>query len=466
MSAELAWLPATAVAAGVAARRFSPVEVVEAALARADAVEPTLNAFAERFHDGARADARAAEAAVMAGGMLGPLHGVPVTVKDNVAMAGRRLANGSRAGMGVVAEADALVVRRLKAAGAIVIGRTNLPEFAHRILTDSPAFGVTRSPWDPGRTPGGSSGGASAALAAGVGPLAVGTDGGGSIRCPASCVGAVGLKATLGAIPFEGFPDAFGSYAFAGPIARHAADAALMFAAVAGPDDADPHSLCRPLPGGGRVAEEGAARGLRIGWVEHFGPYRTDREVARLTGAAVQALASEGAAVEPVAPPCFGAVFETYRVIATAAHAARLGPLAERWGEALTPSMRESIGIGARWSAADLVRAQDRRTALYRDVQALFRRFDLIATPAMSAPPPTLDANGSVATDWYAEIAAPLYPFNLTGHPAASVPAGFTESGLPVGLQLVGPWDAERRILDIAALLEARQGFALKRPPI
>lgn len=465
MSAELAWLPATEMAAGIAARRFSPVEVVHAVLARADAVEPVLNAFAERFDDEARANARAAEAAVMAGGSLGPLHGVPVTVKDNVAMAGHRLANGSRAGMDVVAEADALIVRRLKAAGAIVVGRTNLPEFAHRILTDSPAFGVTRSPWNPARTPGGSSGGAGAALAAGVGPLAVGTDGGGSIRCPASCVGAVGLKATLGAIPFESFPDAFGSYAFAGPLARHAADAALMFGAVAGPDDADPHSLRRPPPSA-RVAEEGAARGLRIGWVEHFGPYRTDGEVARLTGAAVLALASEGAAVEPVAPPCFGAVFETYRVIATAAHAARLGPLAEKWGEAMTPSMRESIGIGARWSAVDLVRAQDRRTALFRDVQALFRRFDLLATPAMLTPPPPLDANGSVATEWYAEIAAPLYPFNLTGHPAASVPVGFTESGLPVGLQLVGAWDAERRILDVAALLEARRAFASKRPPI
>lgn len=466
MTAELAWLPATAIASGIAARRFSPVEVIEAVLARADAVEPSLNAFAERFDEAARAEARAAEAAVMAGEALGPLHGVPVTVKDNVPMAGHRLANGSRAGMDVVARQDAVVVQRLWAAGAIVIGRTNLPEFAHRILTDSPAFGVTRNPWNLAHTPGGSSGGASAALAAGVGPLAVGTDGGGSIRCPASCVGAVGLKATLGAIPFESFPDAFGSYAYAGPIARHAADAALMFAAVAGPDDADPYSLLRPLPSG-RVSEEGAARGLRIGWIEHFGPYRTDPEVARLTTAAVQALAAEGARVEPIAPPCFGAVFETYQVIATAAHAARLGPLAERWGQAITPSMRESIAIGARWSASDLVRAQDRRTALFRDVQALFRRFDLIATPTMLAPPPPLDANaGSVATEWYAAIAAPLYPFNLTGHPAASVPAGFTEDGLPVGLQLVGRWDSEQRILDAAAFLEARLGFASKRPPI
>lgn len=464
MSVELAWLPATAIADGIAARRFSPVEVVEAVLARADAVEPVLNAFAERFDDKVRAAARAAEAAVMVDATLGPLHGVPVTVKDNVAMAGHRLANGSKSGMEVIAQADSMIVMRLKAAGAIIIGRTSLPEFAHRILTDSPVFGVTRNPWDLAHTPGGSSGGASAALAAGVGPLAVGTDGGGSIRCPASCVGAVGLKPTLGAIPFDG-PDAFGNFAFAGPLARHAADAALMFAAVAGPEDTDPYSLRYPLPGG-RVAEEGAARGLRIGWVEHFGPYRTNPEVASLTGAAMLSLAAAGAVVEPIAPPCFGDVFATYQVIATSVHAARLGPIAETWGEAITPSMRESIAIGSRWSASDLVHAQDRRTALYRDVQALFRRFDLIATPSMLSPPPTLEQNGSVATAWYAEIAAPLYPFNLTGHPAASVPAGFTEAGLPVGLQLVGPWYAEQRILDVAALLEAQQGFAAKRPPI
>ncbi|HYZ31794.1 MAG TPA: amidase [Crenalkalicoccus sp.] len=465
MSAELAWLPATEMAAGIAARRISPVEVVEAVLARADAVAAALNPFAERLDDEARAAARAAEAAVMAGAALGPLHGVPVTVKDNIAMAGHRLASGSRAGMEVVAQADAISVQRLRAAGAIIVARTTLPEFAHRILTDSPAFGVTRNPWSLAHTPGGSSGGASAALAAGVGPVAIGTDGGGSIRCPASCVGAVGLKPTLGAIPVESVPDGFGNFAFTGPITRHTADAALVFAALAGPDEADPHSLRRARPDG-RTRADAAARGLRIGWIETFGPYRTDPEVARLTGAAMRLLAEEGAVVDPIAPPCFAAVYETYQVIATAVHAARLGPLAAQWGEALTASLRGSIAIGARWSATDLLRAQDQRTTLYRDVQALFRRFDLIATPTLLVPPPGIEADGSVATTWYGEVAAPLYPFNLTGHPAASVPAGFTAGGLPVGLQLVAPWDAEQRILDLAALLEARQGFAQRRPPL
>ncbi|MBX9700128.1 MAG: amidase [Acetobacteraceae bacterium] len=465
MSTDLAWLPATAMAAGIAARRFSPVEVIEAVLARLEAVEPRINAFAARFDDQVRAAARAAEAAVMAGEALGPLHGVPITVKDNVAMAGHRLANGSRALMDNVPSADAIIVQRLKAAGAIMLGRTNLPEFAHRILTDTPHFGITRNPWNLDHTPGGSTGGGSAALAAGVGPLAIGTDGGGSIRCPACCVGAVGLKPTLGTIPFESFPDSFGNYAFSGPLARHAADAAVMFAAMAGPADLDPWSIGRAMASG-RVAEEGAARGVCIGWLEDFGPYRTDPEVARLTAASVAALAAEGADVEPVAPACFGDVFSYYQVLATAAHATRIGPLEERWGAVMTPALRESIAIGRRWSGVDLLRAQDRRTALFREVQALFRRFDVLATPTMLRPPPTVDAGGSIATDWYAEIAAPLYPFNLTGHPAASVPAGFTAAGLPVGLQLVGPWLGEQRLLDLAALLEARQGFAARRPSL
>lgn len=465
MSTDLAWLPATGMAAGIAARRFSPVEVIDAVLARADAVEPRINAFAARFDDQVRAAARAAEAAVMAGGPLGPLHGVPITVKDNVAMAGHRMANGSRALMENVPQADAIIVQRLKAAGAIMLGRTNLPEFAHRILTDSPTFGITRNPWNPDHTPGGSTGGGSAALAAGVGPLAIGTDGGGSIRCPASCVGAVGLKATLGTIPFESFPDAFGNYAFSGPLARHAADAAVMFAAMAGPADLDPWSIGRGRHAG-RVAEEGAARGLRIGWIEQFGPYRTDPGVARLTAASMAALAAEGASVEPIAPACFADVFSCYQVLATAAHATRMGAIVAQWGELITPAFRESAAIGASWSGTDLLRAQDRRAVLFREVQALFRRFDVLATPTMLKPPPTVDASGSIATDWYAEIAAPLYPFNLTGHPAASVPAGFTADGLPVGLQLVGPWLAEQRLLDLAALLEARQEFAARRPPM
>jgi aspartyl-tRNA(Asn)/glutamyl-tRNA(Gln) amidotransferase subunit A len=462
---DLCFLPATQLAQRIAARELSPVTLMDAVLSRAETMDRTLNLFALPLFDEARDAARTAEAAVAAGAPIGPLHGVPITVKDNVAVGGVRLTNGSAAFMDNVAPADATAVARVKAAGAIIIGKTNLPEFAHKVLTDSPAFGVTRSPWSLDHTPGGSSGGASAALAAGVAPLAIGTDGGGSIRCPSSCCGLNGLKATLGRIPQEA-PDAFANYFFVGPMARRVEDVALLLSVMAGTLPADPFSIGAPPPPAAAItAPEAVASGLKVGWVEHFGRYRTDPEVARLTGAAVRGLEAQGAIVEELRDPCFDDVFEIYTVIASSAHAARYGGIVERWGERMTPSMLDSIAKGTRWSATDWLRAHEQRTRLFRAVQALFERFDIIATPTMIAPPKPLDAGGSIATEMYAEWAAPLYPFNLTAHPAMSVPAGFTADGLPVGLQLIGPWFAEEPLLRIAALLEATQRWHERRPP-
>lgn len=452
-------LPAARLAAEIAARRLSPVEVMAAVLARAERQQARLNLFALPLFEQALAAAKAAEAAVMAGGPLGPLHGVPFTVKDNVALAGHPTRNGTLAVEPPPAARSAAVVERLLAAGAIPIGKTTLPEFAHRVLTDSPGWGVTRNPWHLERTPGGSSGGASAALAAGVAPLAIGTDGGGSIRCPASCAGVVGLKATLGRIPNESFPDPFGCYAFVGPMARTVADCALMFAVMAGPEPGDPWSLGLAPPG-----PPPPLRGLRIGWMERLGAYPTHPEVLAAMQAGRAALEAAGAIVEPFADPCFENVFETYIVVATTAHAARLGPIEEAAGARMGASLRESIAIGRRWSGADLVRAMDRRGALHRAVQGLFARFGLIATPTLLAPPVALDAGGSVASAFYAEWAAPLYPFNLTGHPAASVPVGFGAEGTPIGLQLVGPWHGEAAILAAAAALEQALDWPARWP--
>jgi aspartyl-tRNA(Asn)/glutamyl-tRNA(Gln) amidotransferase subunit A len=240
----------------------------------------------------------------------------------------------------------------------------------------------------------------------------------------------------------------------------------LPVSVMAGPLATDPFSIASPpAPAAGLQVLENAA-GLRIGWIEHFGRYRTDPEVARLTGVTVRGLEAQGAIVEELRDPCFEDVFATYMVIASSAHAARFSGLVERWREQMTPSILDSIAKGARWSAAEWMRAHDRRTGLFRAVQRLFDRFDVIATPTMTAPPMPLDAGGSIATEMYAEWAAPLYPFNLTGHPAMSVPAGFTESGLPVGLQLIGPWFAEAQLLSLAALLERISPWHERRPPI
>ena len=409
--------------------------------------------FALLTDEDARRDARAAEAAVMQGAPLGPLHGVPITVKDNLALAGKPLRHGSLMTEGAVAAADAAVVARVKAAGAVIIGKTTLPEYAHKVLTDSKLHGITRNPWDLAHTPGGSSGGASAALAAGIAPLAVGTDGGGSIRCPASCTGIVGLKATLGRVPNDSTTDGFANYSFTGPMTRNAGDTALLLSVLAGPLAADPYSLA--VPKLAARTPNPTAKDVRIGWIEHFGRYRTDPEVARITASAIGALADQGAIIEPLHDPCFDDLFDVYTVIASTAHATRLGAQAERFGTAVTDTLRDSIARGARWSAVDWQRAHEKRTSLFRAVQRLFTRFDVIATPTMTAPPPLVDAGGSIATPMYAEWAAALYPFNLTGHPAISIPAGFSESNLPVGLQLIGPWFAEEALLDLASCLEA-----------
>ena len=414
LNTDLHFCSATDLAAAIAARHVSPVEVMQAVLDRAAAVEPSLNLFATVTAEAAMAAAQAAERDVMAGAWLGPLHGVPITIKDNVAVRGVPMRNGSMAAPAILPETEAIVATRVLQAGAIMVGKTNLPEFAHKVLTDSPAFGITRSPWSLTHTPGGSSGGASAALAAGVAPLAIGTDGGGSIRCPASCTGVLGLKPTLGRIPNETFPDGFANYAFVGPMARTAADLALLTSVMAGPSAADPYAVSEfgGRPGVPRRPLDALAKQLRVGWIPHVGATRTDAAVISLTEKAVLSLEQQGAAVEEIADPCFDDVFATYIVIATVAHATRLGALAAASGDHMDPSLRASIAHGARYSAVDLQRAADRRTTLFRSVQRLFERFDIIATPTMTAPPPRFDAGGSVASEIYGRWAAPLYPFN------------------------------------------------------
>jgi aspartyl-tRNA(Asn)/glutamyl-tRNA(Gln) amidotransferase subunit A len=239
---DLCFTSATRLAAMISRREVSPVEIVTAVLERAETLQPVLNIFAMLWAERAIDAARAAETAVMRGDPLGPLHGVPITIKDNVAIGGVPMRNGSLASLDLVPDRDATVTARVKAAGAIPIGTTTLPEFAHKVLTDSPVYGVTRNPYDLKRTPGGSSGGASAALAAGVAPLAIGSDGGGSIRCPASCTGVAGLKATLGRIPFEQFPDSFVNYAAVGPMTRLVEDLPLLLSVMSGPHIDDPYS--------------------------------------------------------------------------------------------------------------------------------------------------------------------------------------------------------------------------------
>ena len=448
-------------------KQVSPVAVVEAVLARIEALQPTVNAFITVTAEEARAAARRAEAAVMAGERLGPLHGVPFSVKDLLPTRGVRTTLGSLIFADQVPAEDAVPVRRLREAGAILVGKTTTPEFGHKPLTDSPLFGATRNPWDLSRTAGGSSGGAAAAVVSGQAPLALGTDGGGSIRLPASCCGIVGLKPTLGRVPHVSQADLFSSTSYIGPMARTVAETAACFDAIAGFDAGDPYS--RPEPADD--PRDVTVRGLRVGWLPRVGNRLVDAEVLAATEAAVRHLEAGGAQVETLDEDV-RAFEQTFLIGLQAGLAARVGAHMAAFGDKVAPSLRESIERGARWTAVDWVNALGQRTAMYRRVNALLRRFDVLLSPTLSRPALAVDHDafqpitiggeeaGSIRGAWYPY----LWPFNLSGHPALSLPCGVAADGLPIGLQIVGPWYGDRRVLALAGYLERERPCARPMP--
>jgi aspartyl-tRNA(Asn)/glutamyl-tRNA(Gln) amidotransferase subunit A len=448
-------------------KEISPVAVVEAVLQRIEALQPTVNAFVTVTADEARAAARRAEAAVMAGDRLGPLHGVPFSVKDLLFTKGARTTMGSLIFADQVPTEDAVPVRRLREAGAILIGKTTTPEFGHKPFTDSPLFGATRNPWDLSRTAGGSSGGAAAAVATGQGPLALGTDGGGSVRLPASCCGIVGLKPTLGRVPHVHQADLFSSTSYIGPMARTVAETAACFDAIVGFDPRDPYS--RPEPSDD--PRELAVRGLRIGWLPRVGNHLVDPEVLGECEGVVGYLEGQGAHVETLEED-LSAFERTFLIGLQAGLAARVGPHMAKFGDKVAPSLRESIERGAQWTAVDWVNALGQRTAMYRRVHGWLQRFDFLVSPALSRPALPVDHDafrpitiagqvaGSIRGAWYPY----LWPFNLSGHPAVSLPCGWSSDGLPIGLQIVGPWYGDRRVLALAGHLERERPCARPMP--
>ncbi len=451
---------AVALAALVRRKEASPVEIVQAALARIEA-RRELNAFITVTADEALAAARRAEAAVMAGEPLGPLHGIPYSVKDLTLTAGVRTTMGSAIHEDFVPKDDAVAVARAKAAGAILIGKTLTPEFGHKQVPTAPLFGRTLNPINPAYTPGASSSGAAAAVAAGMGPLALGTDGGGSIRIPAACCGIVGLKATLGVVPHLQAPDLYSANSFTGPMARDVADTRLLFEAIAGFDARDPWGAGSAPP---RRAAPVSLRGLRVAWLPSAGN-RVDPEVEAIAGAAVQAMAREGASVETVQLD-FVSLEKHFLVVLQSLLAARVGANLERFGNRLDASLIDAVQKGRRHTAVDLHEATFAKTRCFNELQALFERFDVLVSPTLSAPPLPIDMDvsaeieiagrpaGTVRGAWYPYT----YPMNLTGHPALSMPCGRSAIGLPIGLQLVGRWYDDHYLLDVAALVEQALG--------
>ncbi|MFZ3570360.1 amidase [Streptomyces sp. BH097] len=438
MTSELIGLTAQDLIEGYRKGEFSPVDATRAVLARIEETEPALNAFVRVDAEGALARAEESTRRWREGEPTGLVDGVPVSVKDILLQKGAPTLRGSK----TVSEQgdwdeDSPSVARLREQGAVFVGKTTTPEFGWKGVTDSPLSGATRNPYDTSRTAGGSSGGSAAAVAVGAGPLSLGTDGGGSVRIPASFCGIFGLKPTYGRVPL--YPaSAFGTLSHVGPLARTAADAALLMDVISGPDPRDWSASGQPA-GGFRDALHGGVRGLRVAYSPALGGQVAVRpDVAAVVRAAVTRLAELGAYVEEVDPD-FTDPVEAFHTLwfSGAARVVQHLPASRR--QLLDPGLREICTRGARYSALDYLAAVDARMALGRRMGAFHSTYDLLVTPTV--PITAFEAGvevprGSGLRRWTGWTPF-TYPFNLTQQPAASVPVGLDGDGLPVGLQLV-----------------------------
>ena len=452
---------ATALRQLIASREISCRELMVSTLERAQQMAPRVNAFALLDAEGALAAAERADDAIKAKHTVGPLHGIPFTVKDLLDVEGMETGFGSWLMEGNVASADAEAVRRLRAAGGIVIGKTTTPEFAGSVLTESARYGVTRNPWDPGHTSGGSSGGAGAAVASGCAPLALATDGAGSARIPASCCGVLGLKPTLGRVAHPQGPDLFSTFTHIGLLTRTLPDLALMLDVLSGPHDLDPWSMGGEWKAVTAVAHRSdEMRGRRAWYFPLLGNRRLSSDVATLCADALSSLgAAEVDVEEHVQSLDWG--IDASRTIMRGLMSARMAQFDEPARRRMGPGMRQAIVEGEAMSADAMKRAPLARASLFRMVQGLLAERPLLLSPTLSAPPPPadFDTTGEFSIDGHpmGDLRAGWFtyptPFNLTGHPALSIPIGLSDAGLPVGLHAVARWGHEQDLFDLADLL-------------
>jgi aspartyl-tRNA(Asn)/glutamyl-tRNA(Gln) amidotransferase subunit A len=461
MSEDLCALSATELLQLYRTRKASPVDATRAVLARIARLNPVLNCFCLVDEKSALASARASEARWRKGAPIGLVDGVPASIKDLLLTRGWPTLRGSRtvAAKGPWTD-DAPVVARLREHGAVLVGKTTTPEFGWKGVTDNPLTGITRNPWNPKKTPGGSSGGSAAAVAAGMGPLTVGTDGGGSIRIPCAFTGLFGLKPSFGRVP--AWPlSPFGTVAHVGPMTRTVADAALMLNVLSLPDARDWFSLPHD-PRDYRVGLEDGVRGLRIAYSANLGYADVDAEVAALVRKAALRFEKLGAHVEEKDPGFEnpGPVFSTHWYAGAASLLRALKPAQLKL---VDPGLREVAAAGANIGLLDYLDAVRRRGELGVFMNRFHETYDLLLTPTL--PLAAFEAGRELAdvmkekrwTDW-----SPFsYPFNLTQQPAATIPCGLTKSGLPVGLHIVGPRYADALVLRAARAYETLQPVAL-----
>ncbi len=456
-------------AAAIKARQLSPVEIMDATLKRIERLNPVVNAYCTMAAGDAMRQAREKEAALMQGETPGELYGVPVSIKDLIFTRGIRTTAGSPIYKDFVPGQDAICVERLKAAGAIVIGKTNTCEFGWSGVTDNPLFGPTRNPWNLELTPGGSSGGAAVSIALCLGPLAIGSDAGGSLRIPGSFCGVFGFKPSYGRVPqYPEFPG-WELLCHTGPITRTVEDAALAMEIIAGRDDRDRFSLAetglkyRPLL-------NADLKGLKIAWSRDMGYATVDPEISRITEAAVKTFAASVPVNIEEASPDAGNPEDIYYTICSARLTAVLQDKIDDWGDQITPSLAGLVRKYRHLPATDYIRTCFAIQDYWDRILPFFNKYDLLLTPTVAARPFPLGSFGprEIAgkkvspLEWMAFV----YPFDMTGQPAASIPCGWTEDGLPVGLQIVGRRFDDATVLRAAAAFEQALPWLNRLPAI
>lgn len=466
---DLAFTSAVDLARMVAEGAVSPVELVSNSLARIEEVNSKLNCFCFVWPDDAQAAARSAADQVYRDAPLGPLHGIPVALKDTTPTAGHRTTLGSYTHEHWVPDRDAYIARALRRAGAIIVGKTTTPEFAHTLLTDSPLWGVTRNPWNLERTPGGSSGGSAAAVASGCVPLAEGTDMGGSVRIPAAWCGIVGLKPGLGRIPMDTLPGLFDLLSHHGPLARTVDDARLFLRATQGPDDADILSVTSPLDLGQPLTT--SVEGMRLGLSIDLGCWAVDRDIERAVRDAADALRGAGAVVEDVDLRVTAHDNDVWADLWGVFMAAYYGHLVEPFRDKMDPEVLQLIERGNGLTAVELKRLELTRTDLWHRIAAVLSEHDAILCPSMAqGPSPAAKADQPRHDPWTDDRyhgADMTGVFNLVPPcPALSVPCGWDSDGMPIGLQVVGRRWREDTVLRIGRAVELAKPDALRRPSV
>lgn len=468
---ELAYMPATEMRRLIVDKQVSPVEVTELYLRRIERLDPQLNSFLTVSADEAMRSARVAEQAVVSGESLGLLHGLPVSIKDLEMTRGMRTTGGSLIFKDRVPDEDSIVVERVRNAGAVILGKTNTPEFGLLGRTENRLGGPCRNPWNLARTSGGSSGGAAAAIAAGLCVLATGSDGGGSIRIPSSFCGIYGIKPTQGRVPhYSGgaAPVVTNLFSQSGPMTRTVRDSALLLQVLAGPDSRDRGSF-RNVPDNYLAAVDRGVKGLRIAWSPDFGYASIDPEVHEVVESAARSFQDLGCLVDEIELK-LDAPFDAFWELFCSISSARYPNVLDQHSEELTDYGRETFERGARSTGADFARSLGRVDLLKAQFAEVYERYDLILTPTLAVTafphgkPPGEIGGHQVHCFW--GYLPHTYPINMIGYPAASIPCGFSAERLPIGLHIVGRKGDEATVIAASAAFEEAQPWIKYRPSV